>query len=142
MALNPIPEGHHTVTPYFLVKNADRYIEFLKEAFGGAQMSRHDGPDGHVMNAEVQIGTSRVMLGEPPQGHLPTEVMLYLYVPDSDAVYAQALKAGCKSIAPLQDQFYGDRSGAVKDSEGNKWWIASRKEIVSPEELSKRMATK
>jgi PhnB protein len=142
MAVSPIPEGHHTVTPYFMVNSADSFIQFVEEAFGGKQLSRHDGPDGKVMNAEMQIGNSIVMLGEPPQGHEAAEFMMYLYVPDSDATYAQALKAGGKSIAPLADQFYGDRAGAVQDPEGNKWWIASRKEIVPPEELSKRMAKK
>jgi len=91
------------------------------------------------MNAEVQIGTSIVMLGEPPQGHEISKFMNYLYVPDCNAVYAQA-KEGGKSVAPLEDQFYGNRSGAVEDQEGNTWWVASRKEIVPQEELDRRMA--
>jgi PhnB protein len=142
MSVTPIPEGHHTVTPYFMVKSADRFIQFLEEAFDGKQVSRHAGPDGKVMNAEVRVGTSIVMLGEPPQGHETSEFMMYLYVADSDAMYAKALKAGGKSIAPLEDQFYGDRAGAVEDPEGNKWWIASRKEIVPEKELAKRMEKK
>jgi PhnB protein len=100
-------------------------------------------PDGTVMNAELRIGDSMVMLGEAPKDRTDVKIMtsmLYMYVIDSDSVYERAVKAGGKSIREPADQIYGDRVGAVEDPCGNQWWIATRKEKVSDEELSIRMA--
>ena len=136
---HPIPQGFHTVTPYFLVRDGQRFIRFLEQAFDGELLARHDGTDGHILNAEVRVGDSVLMLGEPPEPHKPTQTMMYLYVPDADALYRRALAAGAKATAPMEDQFYGDRAGAVQDDEGNTWWIATRKEEVPAGELERRM---
>ena len=139
---HPIPQGFHTVTPYFLVRDGPRFIRFLEEAFGGVLLARHDGSDGHILNAEVRVGDSIVMLGEPPEPHQPTRTMMYLYVPDADALYRRAMAAGATAAAPMEDQFYGDRAGAVQDAEGNTWWIATRKEEVPAPELERRRLAK
>lgn len=140
MPVQPIPEGYHTLTPYFAVRGAGALIEYFKSAFDARLVSCHQSPEGHVMNAELMIGNSMVMIGEAPAERAPQTMMMYMYVPDIDAVYAQAIKAGGKSkLAPV-DQFYGDRSGAVIDPAGNEWWIATRKENLTDEEIRQRGA--
>ena len=136
--VNPIPEGFHTVTPYLLVEGCAGLIEFLKAGFSAAETSRHAWPDGRIMNAQMKIGSSMVMLGDAPAGYPPMKSMLYLYVPDVDAVYNRAVAAGGKVVAAPVDQFYGDRSGAVSDPCGNVWWISTRKEDVREEDLAMR----
>jgi uncharacterized glyoxalase superfamily protein PhnB len=137
--MNPIPEGFHTVTPYLLVKDAAKILDFLKRAFGAAEVKKpYEQPKGTIVNAQVKIGDSVVMLGEAPQEQGPTHSMLYVYVPDVDAFYKSAVKNGAVALHELKDMFYGDRAGAVKDPAGNVWWIAARKEDVSPAELAKR----
>jgi PhnB protein len=141
MNVKPIPEGYHTITPYFSVRNARRLIEFLEQAFDGQVLEKTALPDGTVTNAQVKVGDSMVMVGEGAkdmEGRSLMPAMLYMYVEDADAVYGKAMQAGAKSIMEPIDQFYGDRSGAVEDLAGNQWWIATRKEDVSPEELVKR----
>ena len=128
MKEQPIPSGFHTITPYFAVPGAPGLITFLKEAFGAEEIERHTMPDGRLMNAELRIGDSMVMLGEAPQGHKPMSAMLYMYVPDADAVYRRAMQAGAKSVRAMADESYGDRVGAVEDPCGNQWWIATRME--------------
>lgn len=136
---NPIPEGYTTITPYLCVVDAAGLIEFLKRAFAAEVIVRMDGPDGSVMHAEVKIGDSMVMMGQVPADRA-TRAMLHLYVADADTTYAKALAAGATSVRELADQFYGDRSGAVRDAFGNDWWIATHVEDVSPEEMKRRMA--
>ena len=100
-------------------------------------------PDGTIMNAELRIGDSMVMLGEAPPASSdvkPLTSMLYLYVADADSVYQRAVKAGGKSIREPADQIYGDRVGAIEDAWGNQWWIATRKEDVPEDELKRRMS--
>ena len=139
MAVRPIPEGYHTVTPYLVVPGVARLIEFLKQAFGAveahAPMYR---PDGGIAHADLRIGDSHIMLGEPMGQFPPMPAMLYLYVPDVDAVYRRALQAGAASLTEPADQFYGDRNAGVKDPTGNAWWIATHKEDVPPEEMKRR----
>jgi uncharacterized glyoxalase superfamily protein PhnB len=139
MAAKPIPNGYHTVTPYLIVRGAAKTIEFLKKAFGaevlGEPMKR---PDGLIMHTEVKIGDSRVMISDATEQHPPMPTMLYLYVPDVDAVFKRAVSAGGTSIAEPADQFYGDRSGGVKDPAGNHWFIGTHKEDVAPQELKRR----
>jgi len=139
MAVSPIPKGFHSVTPYLVVPGVLKLIEFLKQAFGAvvteAPMTR---PDGAVMHAEVKIGDSILMMGEPMGAWKAMPCMLYLYVPDVDAVYKQALLAGGKSLQEPADQFYGDRNGGVQDPAGNFWWIGTHKEDVPPQEMAKR----
>jgi uncharacterized glyoxalase superfamily protein PhnB len=139
MPVDPIPAGHHTVTPYLLVADVARQIDFMARAFGASETSRFETPDGRIMHAEVKIGDSFVMLGEAGGDWKPMPCMLHLFVRDTDAVYASAIKAGAKSVREPADQFYGDRSGGVMDAEGNQWWIATHVEDVSPEEMERRM---
>lgn len=141
MAVKPIPDGYHSVTPYLVVHGAATLLTFLKQAFDAQE--RHppmQRPDGTIMHAEVQIGDSIVMLGEPMGECIPLPGSLYVYVSDADAVYQQALRAGATSLMPPADQFYGDRNAGVKDPVGNHWWIATHQEDVPPEEMATRAA--
>lgn len=146
MAVKPIPEGYHTVTPYLITKNAASAIEFYKKAFSAAELFRMADPNGRVMHAEIQFGDSRVMLadecpemgGRSPQELGGSPVSLLLYVKDVDALSKQAVAAGAKVIRPVKDQFYGDRSCTLADPFGHVWTISTHKEDVSPEECSRR----
>jgi PhnB protein len=139
MAINYIPEGSPTVTPYLAVKGTAALIDFLKAVFGATEIDRLVLPDGRIMNAAVRIGDSMVMMGDP--GDRPPETaMLYVYVPDCDAAYARALAAGATSIQAPADMFYGDRTAAFQDASGNKWYAATHKEDVDGEELARRAA--
>jgi len=148
MAVSPIPAGYHTVTPYLIVSGAARAIEYYKKAFGAEEIMRHGGPDGRIGHAEIKIGDSRVMLADefPEMGVKSatsiggTPVGLCIYVNRADAVFSQAVAAGGKIERPLQDQFYGDRSGTLVDPFGHKWTIATHIEDVPPEEMKRRMA--
>ena len=138
MAVQPIPDGFHTVTPYLLVSGVHKLIEFLEQAFGAEATECMDMPDGTVSHAQVKIGNSIIMMGDPRGRCEPTPASLYLYVPDTDAVYRQAIQAGATSVMEPADQFYGDRNAGVKDAFGNTWWIATHVEDVPPDELRKR----
>jgi PhnB protein len=140
VAVKPIPDGFHTVTPYLVVEGVPRLIEFLQGAFGAQETERSVDKNGRVMHAQVKIGDSQVMLGEAMEGHPPRPGLLYVYVPDTDAVYAHALAAGGVSLLAPADQFYGDRNAGVKDPCGNQWWIATHVEDVPAEELARRAA--
>lgn len=139
MTTSPVPEGYHTVTPYLIVSDAVAVIGFLEKAFDAAVTSRLDGPDGKVMNAELRLGSSMVMISDARDGILPQPTSLYLYVEDVDRVYARAVAAGGISVMEPADMFYGDRHGGVMDASGNTWWIASRRETLSDAEISARM---
>jgi len=143
--VKPIPEGYHSITPHLTVKGAANFAEFLKRAFGAVEQGRMPGPGGKIMHAEMKIGDSKVMFADefpefgcPPaaEGHWP--VVFHLYVQDADKVFAKAVAEGCKATMPLQDQFWGDRYGHVKDPFGFVWAIATRKEDLTPEEIGKR----
>ena len=138
MAVKPIPDGYHSVTPYLVVEGVVKLIDFVKQAFGATEIERMAAPDGRIMHAEVKIGDSIIMMAESSAQWNPMPGFLYLYVPDTDAVYRQALTSGATSIMEPADQFYGDRNAGVKDFCSNIWWIATRKENVSPEELQRR----
>ena len=140
MPVRPVPEGFHTVTPYLVVPDPARLIEFVKAAFGAEEIDRTADPSGRVMHATVRVGNSMVMMGQSTEKHPPQPSMLYLYVPDCDATYRAAVKAGGRSIMEPVDQWYGDRSGAVFDPFENQWWIGTHKEDFSPEELATRRA--
>ena len=137
--VKPIPEGYHTLTPYLVVDGAEKVIRFMKEAFGAQPvfepMMR---PDGKVMHAEYRIGDSVVMISDSSERAQATSAMLHLYVPNVDAAYQKALKAGATSLTEPADMFYGDRSGGVKDAAGNRWHIGTHIEDVSPAELKRR----
>jgi uncharacterized glyoxalase superfamily protein PhnB len=139
MAAKPVPEGYHTVTPYLVVRGAPKLIEFLDQAFG-AQLSHQPvkRPDGSIMHTQVKIGDSQIMIGEESEMAMAAPCTLHLYVPDVDSVFQQAVKAGGSTIMEPMDMFYGDRSGGVTDPSGNRWYIATHKEDVAPQELAKR----
>jgi PhnB protein len=137
----PIPEGYHTVTPYLVVEKAAECIEFMQRAFGAKLIFQMKKPDGSIGHSELRIGDSMVMLGSAADQWKAMPTMIYLYVEDVDAVYAKAIAAGGESISAVTDQFYGDRSGGVKDVSGNYWYIATHKEDVSEEEMKRRQAT-
>ena len=141
MVVKPIPDGFHRVTPYIVAQGAARLIDFLKDAFGAAVVSRHDKPDGSVMHAQLKIGDSMIMLTEACDKAPSGLVSMYMYVEDSDAVYERALKAGGTSIMEMSTQFYGDRHGGVKDPSGNSWWVATHVEDVSDEEIARRASS-
>jgi len=146
--VKPIPEGYHTATPYLIVRDAARAIEFYKKAFGAMELMRMADPSGKIGHAEIKIGDSPIMLADevPGMGHRSPEslggspVSILLYVEDVDAVFNQAVAAGAKVQRPLADQFYGDRTGGVTDPFGHVWYVATHKEDVSPEEMRKRAA--
>jgi len=138
MAVKPIPEGYHTVTPYLIARGAQKTMDFLKNAFGAEVLFEMKRPDGMIGHAELKIGDSRVMIADAHEKAQPNQLCLYLYVPNADATYQRAVTAGATSTMEMTDQFYGDRSGSVKDPAGNTWFIATHKEDVSPQELKKR----
>ncbi len=140
MAVKSPPDGYHAVTPYLVVPDAARLIEFLRAAFDARETERLEAPNNRIAHAEVRIGDSVVMLGEVRDGHTTKPCMLYLYVKDADAVWQRAVAAGATAGQAPQDQFYGDRSGSVTDPCGNEWWIATRIEDVPPDELKRRAA--
>lgn len=146
--VKPIPDGYHTVTPYLVIDGAAAAIEFYKNAFGATELFRMAQPNGKVGHAEIKIGDSPIMLAdENPKmgargpkaiGGCPITIMLY--VEDVDALYARAIAAGARPDRPIQNQFYGDRSGSVDDPFGYKWHIATHVEDVPTEEVRRRAA--
>jgi PhnB protein len=138
MPAKAIPEGFHTVTPYLTVHGVAKLMDFLKQAFDAKEIERMPGPDGKIGHAQMKIGDSMIMMGEAMGQWGPMPASLYLYVPDTDALYKRAIQAGATSVMEPADQFYGDRNAGVKDSSGNLWWIATHKEDVPADELKNR----
>lgn len=137
------PEGHHSITPGCCVPNAAKVITFLEQAFGGKLVERYDAPVRGVAHAEVRIGDSVVMLGDPMMGMAAMPAMLSFYVDDGaqvDATYQRAVAAGAVSEQEPKNQFYGYRTATVRDVGGNRWTICAVVEQVSPEEAKRRMA--
>jgi uncharacterized glyoxalase superfamily protein PhnB len=144
---NAVREGYQTVTPALTVRNGAEAIEFYKKAFGAEEIMRVPGPDGKsIMHAEIRVGTSRIMLGDeaPSMGCLAPVTLggpsgsLYVYVPDVDAAFKQAVAAGAKALMPVADMFYGDRFGQVEDPSGHRWGLATHVEDLAPEEMARR----
>ena len=137
--VKPVPDGFHSITPYLIVEGAAKVIDFAQKAFDAKL--HHEAtkrPDGSIMHATLKIGDSMLMISDASEHAKATTTMLYLYVSDVDATYQKALKAGGTSVMEPADQFYGDRSGGVKDVAGNQWWLGKHIEDVSPAELKKR----
>jgi PhnB protein len=142
----PIPDGYHSVTPYLIVDGAADAIEFYKRAFGAEELFRMQMPDGRIGHAEIKIGDSPVMLADEfpendargPKSRGGACVHLMLYVPDVDETFKRALAAGATELEPLVNQFYGDRSGKLRDPYGHIWMVATHVEDVPPEELERR----
>ena len=145
--VKPVPDGYHTVTPYLIVDGAAAAIEFYKKAFGAEELFRMPMPGGRVAHAELQVGSSRIMLADEfpemdargPKARGGTPVSVLLYVTDCDAVFNRAVAAGGKVKRPMKDQFYGDRSGTLEDPFGHVWSVSTHKEDLSMEEIGRRM---
>lgn len=140
MAVRPIPEGYHTVTPYLTVVDVDQQLEFVQAAFGARVHELMRDDNGKARHADVVIGDSHVMMGQARDEWKPMPASLYLYVDDVDAIYAKAIAAGGKSMREPTNEFYGDRSSGVQDANGNYWWISTHVEDVPPEEMERRAA--
>ncbi|WP_323847125.1 VOC family protein [Microbulbifer magnicolonia] len=146
MTVKPVPDGYHSVTPYLSVNGAANAIEFYERAFGARELFRFPMPDGSIAHAEIQIGDTRISLADDndeggllsPQGSSP--VGLLLYVDDVDSVFARAVEAGASVKRPLEDQFYGDRTGTLQDPFGHVWFLATHIEDVPMDELERRAA--
>lgn len=144
-AVRPVPEGFHTVTPQLSLDNAAQTIEWYKKALGARELDRSVGPDGKIMHAELQIGDSRIMVNDVMMGKGPRDLggspaALWLYVEDCDQLFNRAVSAGAKVTMDMQDQFWGDRGGAIADPNGYTWWIATRKQDFTKDEMQQRAA--
>jgi PhnB protein len=146
MAVQPVPEGYHTVTPYLAVDDAAKAIDWYKDAFGAKERVRMDAPGGKIGHAELEIGDSLVMLSDPfPQASTkpPSELGgasggVFLYVDDVDSVVKKAVDAGATVTMEVADQFWGDRFGSVTDPFGHSWSVATHVEDVPPDEMAER----
>jgi PhnB protein len=144
--VKPIPDGYRSVTPYLIIRGAAQAMEFYSKAFGAKEQFKMPGPDGKIGHAEMRIGDSVIMLADenPNMGHKSpatlggSPISILLYVEDCDATFNQAVKAGGQVERPLANQFYGDRTGGVKDPFGFSWYIATHVEDVSPDEMERR----
>jgi PhnB protein len=147
MAIQPIPDGYHTVTPYLTIRNASDAIDFYRRAFGATELAGMADPTGKIANAEIQIGSSRILIRDETQETPGPEdlggspVMLHLYVEDVDHIADRAVAAGAKVLIPVGDQFYGDRSGRFADPFGHIWIISTHKEDVSSDEMRERASS-
>ena len=145
-AVQPIPEAYPQVTPYLCVDDASAAIEFYGQVLGTTERMRMQTPEGTVSHAELQLGSSLIMLADEfpelgvrsPKAFGGSPVTLSVYVEDVDAVFERAQRAGAKVLRPLEDQFYGDRSGQFEDPFGHRWSVATHVEDVSPDEMAKR----
>lgn len=146
MAVTPIPEGYHSVTPYLIINGAAAAIDFYKRAFGATELMRMPTPEGKIAHAEIRIGDSAIMLADesPEMGHRSpkalggTGVSLMIYLDDVDETFKRAIANGAKELQPLKNQFYGDRSGTLQDPYGHVWTIATHVEDVPPDEMERR----
>ena len=147
-AKRAVPEGHHTVTPVLSLENATKAIEWYQKALGAQEISRAVGPDGKILHAEVRVGDSPIMVHDAMGGDKGPKAIggspasLWVYVDDCDTLFNRAKAAGAKvaegPMGQMQDQFWGDRCGAIVDPEGYTWTIATHKEDLTPEEMKKR----
>ena len=146
--VSAIPKGYHNVIPYIIVNNAAQAIEFYKKAFGAKEVMRFDRPDGKVGHAEIKIGDTIIMLADEspemqalaPKAYGGSPVSLLLYIEDVDAVFKKAISLGATEKRPLENMFYGDRTGSLIDPFGHIWYVSTHIEDVSQEEVRKRVA--
>jgi PhnB protein len=144
----PIPDDYPRVTPYLIVDGAGAAIDFYCSVLGATERVRMPAPDGRIGHAELQLGSSMIMLADEnaqmdvrgPRAIGGTPVSLHVYVEDSDAVFERAVQAGAKALQAVEDRFYGDRSGQFEDPFGHRWDVSTHVEDVPPEEMSKRAA--
>lgn len=146
--VKPIPDGYAHVTPYLIVDGAGEAIEFYRSVLGATERMRMPAPDGKIGHAELQIGDSVIMLADEvpemdargPRTVGGSPVSLLVYVEDVDRVFDRAVQAGAKALRPVEDKFYGDRSGSFEDPFGHRWDVASHVEDVPPAEMAERAA--
>jgi PhnB protein len=146
MSVHPVPEGYHTLIPYLAVDDAAEAIDYYKRAFGAKERARMDGPDGKVGHAELEIGDSVVMLADPfphasttpPSEAGATTAAIVMYIDDVDAVVKRAVDGGATITEQVEDKFWGDRFGTIKDPFGHVWSIGTHIEDVSPQEMAER----
>jgi len=124
--VNYIPEGFHTVTPYFIVKDGPAFLAFLKSGMGAEELSVYKDDKGRIMHAQLRLGDSMLEFGEATEQYPPMKLCLHVYVPDTDALYERAVAAGAKTVRSPRVEPYGERSAGVEDPAGNQWWIATR----------------
>jgi PhnB protein len=142
--VKPIPDGYHTITPYLIIRGAKKAMEFYTKAFGAQETFKMLDDKGEIAHAEMRIGNSIFMLANEKQDFKSpaalggSPVGLLLYVEDCDVVFNRAVEAGAKVERPLANQFYGDRTGGVKDPFGFSWYISTHVEDVAPEEMERR----
>lgn len=141
MSLPGVPKGQNSVSPYLLVWDGSRLLDFLTKAFGATVEHRMDDPTGAMRHAQVRIGDTVVMVGQTDRDSV-MRAMVHVYVADADKTFADALAAGGTSVRELKDEFYGDRSGGVADPFGNVWWIATHVRDVSEAEVAAHFAKK
>jgi len=141
--VNPIPEGHHTVTPSIAVHDAAAALAFYAKAFGAEEIMRMPLPDGRIMHAEIRVGNSTIMLADEipqmgtkgPKAYGGSPVTFYVYVSNVEAAFKRAVNAGAKELMPLVDMFWGDRAGQVEDPFGYRWMLAQRVKDLTPQEM-------
>ncbi len=146
--VKPIPEGYHSVTPYLIVDGAAKALDFYTRVFGATERMRIPGPGGKVGHAEISIGDSLIMLADEhpemgargPRAFGGSSVSLMLYVQDVDATVKTAVAAGARLLRPVEDKFYGDRSGTIEDPFGHQWHVSTHIEDVPPDEMERRLA--
>jgi PhnB protein len=144
-AVQAVPQGYHSLTPAITCKGAAKAIDFYKQAFGATEKARMEGPGGMIMHAEILIGDSPLMLGDEfpgmsqaPNPNVPPSFSLNFYTDNVDSAFDRAVKAGCKVVMPLQDQFWGDRYGKLQDPFGHTWGLLQHIEDVPMEEMERR----
>ncbi len=134
------PEGMRTANPYLMVENVSKLIEFIETIFDGKLKYKLDRPNGTIMHAEMLIGDSIIMAGEPIEEYGAMPASIFLYVKDCDTTYQNAVQYGAESVMPPTDMKHaGERYGGVKDLSGNIWWIATHIEDLTPQEQAKRI---
>ena len=144
-AVQAVPQGYHSLTPAITCKGAAKAIDFYKQAFGATEKARMEGPGGMIMHAEILIGDSPLMLGDEfpgmsqaPNPNVPPSFSLNFFTDNVDSAFDRAVKAGCKVVMPLQDQFWGDRYGKLQDPFGHTWGLLQHIEDVPMEEMERR----
>ena len=146
MPVKPVPEGYRTVTPYLFVDDGPAALEFYETVFGAVERMRMDWGEDKIGHAEFEIGDSLVMLASEfpelsalsPKSVGGTPVAIALHVEDADAVFSRAVREGAEVIRPVENQFFGDRSGVFRDPFGHQWSVSTHVEDVSPEEMERR----
>jgi PhnB protein len=137
--VRPVPKGFTTVTPYLAVKDASAALAFYKKAFGAKVLSKMLAPDGKIMHSDVQIGDAHIFISDPMMGGEPSSSSVHLYVENADKAWKKAVAAGAQVVMPIDNAFWGDRYGLLKDPFGQQWAISSHIEDVSPADMKKRM---